>query len=101
MAPRRSGASRLVSQMAVGPSAPPMMPIEAAALIGSQPKKSCPKAAASPSAPKSAKKMPNCAAPPRRAIFGLAISGPKSVIAPTPMKIMIGNTPVSMPNLKK
>ena len=88
--------------MAVGPSAPPMMPMEAAALIGSAPtKKSAPNRAAKPRAPKSAKKMPNCAAPPRSAIFGFAISGPKSVIAPTPMKIMIGKTPVSMPNLKK
>ena len=78
-----------------------MMPIEAAAEIALQPKKSSPKIAASPSAPKSAKKMPNCAAAPRSADFGLAISGPKSVIAPTPMKIMIGKTPVSMPNLKK
>ena len=42
-----------------------MMPMDAAALIGSQPKKSCPNIAARPSAPKSAKKMPNCAAPPR------------------------------------
>ena len=87
--------------MAVGPSAPPMMPIEEAAFSGSQPKKSLPKIAAMPSAPKRAKKMPNCAAPPRRADFGFAISGPKSVIAPTPMKIIIGKTPVSMPNLKK
>ena len=78
-----------------------MMPMEAAALIGATPKKSLPNTAARPSAPKSAKKMPNCAAPPRSAIFGFAISGPKSVIAPTPMKIMIGKTPVSMPNLKK
>ena len=87
--------------MAVGPSAPPMMPMDAAAFSGSTPKKSLPKSAASPSAPKSAKKMPNCAAPPRRAVFGFAISGPKSVIAPTPMKIMIGKTPVSMPKRKK
>ena len=101
IAPRRFGARREVSQIAVGPSAPPMMPIEAAAQSGSQPKKSAPKIAARPSEPKSAKKIPNCAAPPRSAIFGFAISGPKSVIAPTPMKIMIGKTPVSMPNLKK
>jgi len=87
--------------MAVGPSAPPMMPIDEAAFSGSQPKKSCPKTDVMPRAPKRAKKMPSCAAPPSRADFGLAISGPKSVIAPTPMKIMIGKTPESMPNLKK
>ena len=51
-----------------------MMPIEAAAEIALQPKKSSPKIAASPSAPKSAKKMPNCAAAPRSADFGLAIA---------------------------
>ena len=80
-----------------------MMPIDAAAFSGETPgpKKSMPKSDAQPRAPNSAKKMPNCAAPPRIAALGLAISGPKSVIAPTPMKIMIGNTPVSMPNLKK
>ena len=78
-----------------------MMPMEAAAFRGSQPKKSLPNTAASPSAPKSAKKMPNCAAAPRSAILGFAIRGPKSVIAPTPMKIMIGKMPVSMPNEKK
>ena len=32
--------------------------------------------------------------------MGFAISGPKSVLAPTPMKIMIGKTPVSMPKRK-
>ena len=31
--------------------------------------------------------------------FGLASSGPKSVMAPTPMKISSGNTPVSIPTL--
>ena len=84
--------------MAVGPSAPPMMPI---ALASFRPKPRFGKNAESPSAPNKAKNMPSCAAPPSRADLGLAISGPKSVIAPTPMKIMIGNTPVSIPNRKK
>ena len=53
----------------------------------------------SSSAPNSAEKMPNWAAPPSSAVFGFASSGPKSVIAPTPMKISSGNTPDSMPAL--
>ena len=32
-----------------------------------------------------AKKMPNCAAAPKRSIFGFESSGPKSIIAPMPM----------------
>ena len=34
--------------------------------------------------------IPTCAAAPRMKLFGLAMSGPKSVIAPTPMKIRQG-----------
>ena len=34
--------------------------------------------------------MPNWAAAPKRKLFGLAIRGPKSVMAPTPMKIREG-----------
>ena len=98
MAPRRSGARREVSQIAVGPSAPPMMPIALASLI---PKPRSANIDERPRAPNRAKKMPSCAAPPSNADFGFAISGPKSVMAPTPMKIMIGNTPVSIPKRKK
>jgi len=35
-------------------------------------------------------KIPICAAAPSQKLIGLAISGPKSVIAPTPMKISEG-----------
>ena len=35
-------------------------------------------------------KMPSCAAAPKSRLLGLAIRGPKSVIAPTPMKIRQG-----------
>ena len=35
-------------------------------------------------------KMPSCAAAPSSSVFGLEISGPKSVPAPTPMKIRHG-----------
>ena len=64
----------------VGPSAPPMIEIAAAALSEN------PIAIA----PRYAAKIPNCAAAPRRKLFGFAMSGPKSVIAPTPRKIRDG-----------
>ena len=51
----------------------------------------------SPTAPSSVAKMPNCAAAPRNSVRGFASSGPKSVSAPTPMKMISGNAPVSMP----
>ena len=41
-------------------------------------------------APKYAIKIPNCADAPKRKLLGLAINGPKSVMAPTPMKIKDG-----------
>ena len=41
-------------------------------------------------APKYAAKIPNCADAPSKKLLGLAISGPKSVMAPTPMKIREG-----------
>jgi len=66
--------------MEVGPSAPPMIDTAAAAL------------SLNPSiiARKYALKIPNCAAAPIRKLTGFAISGPKSVIAPTPIKIRDG-----------
>ena len=67
--------------MEVGPSAPPMMEIAAAALSLK------PKAIA----PKYAMKIPNCADAPSRKLLGLAIRGPKSVMAPTPIKIRDGS----------
>ena len=81
MGARKSGASLEVSQMAVGPSAPPTMPMEAATL-GSKPKR--------PMAIKKAAKMPSWAAAPSSRLLGLASSGPKSVMAPTPRKIREG-----------
>ncbi|CDE48230.1 putative uncharacterized protein [Faecalibacterium sp. CAG:74] len=70
-----------VSQIAVGPSAPPMMPMAPAS------------AAEKPNtayAKMNVMKMPSCAAAPSSSVFGLEISGPKSVPAPTPMKIRHG-----------
>ena len=93
-APRSFGDSLLVRKIDVGPSAPPMIPMEAASFRSN----SIPIFART-RAPIRAKKMPNWAAAPSNADFGLASSGPKSVMAPTPMKISSGNTPVSIPTL--
>ena len=86
-----------MSQIEVGPSAPPMMPIDAAcSSVKWMPGTNW----SSTTAPMSAEKMPSCAAAPRSSIFGLAMSGPKSVMAPTPKKMRIGKRPVSMPAWK-
>ena len=78
-----------VRKMAVGPSAPPMIPIEA----------DC--AAVKPRASiwvtKKVAKIPICAAAPRRRLLGLAINGPKSVMAPTAIKIRHGKIPSLTP----
>ena len=67
-------------KMDVGPSAPPIIDMAAAA------------APLNPKiiARKYAAKIPICAAAPSKKLLGLAISGPKSVIAPTPKKISDG-----------
>ena len=80
IAPSSAGASVFVTRIAVGPSAPPMMPIEAASGTVKP----------SSSAPTKAMNTPSCAAAPRKSVLGLAISGEKSVIAPTPRKISGG-----------
>lgn len=67
--------------MVVGPSAPPMIPMEAASGI-EKPRRI---------APKNVTYTPNWAAAPNRSVLGLAIQGPKSVMAPTPMKMMGGS----------
>ena len=69
-----------VSQMAVGPSAPPMMPM-APASLGLKPIRL---------AQIKVKKIPAWAAAPSIRVLGLEIRGPKSVPAPTPMKIRQG-----------
>ena len=66
IAPSRRGESWLARNMAVGPSAPPIMPIDAA----SRSEKSIPGIAFSASAPSKVPKMPNCAAPPSKAVLG-------------------------------
>ena len=48
-------------------------------------------------APASATNTPNCAAAPKSIVSGFAIIGPKSVIAPTPMKIIGGKISYLIP----
>ena len=45
----------------------------------------------------SVKKMPNCAAAPKSSSFGSARSGPKSIIAPMPMKSSSGKSSFATP----
>ena len=76
----------MVVKMAVGPSAPPMMPNEPASW-GVNPKSRDTSSTA---------KMPIWAAAPKMASFRLRSMGPKSVSAPTPMKMMGGSSPLLM-----
>ena len=87
MAPIRLGASLEERKMAVGPSAPPMIPI-APACIGSKPISN---------AIIYAPKIPNCAAAPISINFGLEISAEKSVMAPMPKKMSGGYQPEVTP----
>ena len=66
--------------MAVGPSAPPIIPIEAASFPVSPSK----------IAPINAIKIPSWAAAPNSRLFGFAISGPKSLLAPIAKNISGG-----------
>ena len=77
--------------MEVGPSAAPMIPIDAASLSSNP----------ISDATQIAKKMPNCAAAPKIISFGFVRSGPKSIIAPTPIKSSNGNNSFSIPALYK
>ena len=49
----------------------------------------------------SVKKMPNWAAAPKIISFGLASSGPKSIMAPMPMNRISGNSSLEMPASKR
>ena len=80
MAPIRSGASFDDRKMAVGPSAPPMMPM-APASEGLNP---------SARAMAYAPKIPVWAAAPIRISLGFEIRAEKSVIAPRPRKMIDG-----------
>ena len=74
----------MVVKMAVGPSAPPMMPKEAAS-FGVNPIKI---------ATSNTVKIPSCAAAPNMERRKLRNIGPKSVNAPTPIKMIGGRKPV-------
>ena len=76
--------------MDVGPSAAPIIAMEAASLT-SKPNME---------ARLKVKKIPNCAAAPKIISFGLESSGPKSIIAPIPTNSKSGNSSFAMPALK-
>ena len=71
----------MARKIEVGPSAPPMI-LTAAAWASLNPISI---------ARKNALNTPNWAAAPRRKLFGLAMSGPKSVSAPTPRNMSDGS----------
>ena len=75
--------------MDVGPSAAPIMAIDAAS-FSSNPTKA---------AKLKVKKIPNWAAAPKNNIFGLVIKGVKSIIAPIPINSNNGNSSLEMPAL--
>ena len=78
--PNSSGASSTEVYIAVGPSAPPMIPMLPASF------REKPRARA----PKMATKIPTCAAAPRKNVLGFDSKGLKSVSAPMPRKIKGG-----------
>ena len=85
--PSMCGARRVVVNMVVGPSAPPIIPMLAAS-PGVNPRAM---------APRNAMYIPICAAIPSIMSFGFAMSGPKSVIAPSPTNIRVGSTTYIIP----
>ena len=91
MAPKRWGANWLATKIEVGPSAAPIIPIEAASRM-SKPANT---------ATTTTKKIPNWAAAPKSNMKGFWSNGPKSIIAPIPMKISRGKSSVSIPARKR
>ena len=86
IAPRYFDPSFCATTIEVGPSAAPMIAMEAASFRSKN-----------IDAVHSVKKMPNCAAAPKIISFGLASSGPKSIIAPIPMNRISGNSSLAIP----
>ena len=80
MAPMYLLPSTRETRMEVGPSAAPMMPMEAAS-IRSKPNNA---------ATVMVRNTPNWAAAPNSSNFGLESTGPKSIIAPMPIKSSSG-----------
>ena len=87
MAPIYCEFKMFATKMEVGPSAAPMIAMEAA---------SC-RSKLNSRAMLSVKNMPNCAAAPNKNSFGLESSGSKSIIAPMPMKRSSGKSSFAMP----
>ncbi len=85
--PNSSGANWFATNIDVGPSAAPIIPIEAA----------CVMLKPNSTATIIVKNIPNWAAAPNRSINGFCRSGPKSIIAPIPIKISKGNNSVAIP----
>jgi len=83
--PKISGDRVAAKKIVVGPSAPPIIAIDAASFSP----KSIPKFPAK-IAPQKATKIPICAAAPNKSVLGLAIIGAKSVKDPIPKKIIGG-----------
>ena len=75
--------------MAVGPSHAPMMAMETA----------CPRPNPKASASSNVRKIPNCPAAPKISTLGFASIGPKSIIAPKPIKSRQGKSSVKIPDL--
>ena len=75
--------------MDVGPSAAPIIAIEAASLRSKPISRAIIRV----------KNIPNWAAAPNRNIFGFDNSGPKSIIAPMPINSSKGNNSVAIPAL--
>jgi len=90
MVPIISGANLEDKKIAVGPSAPPIIPI-APACWGVKP---------IAKAPKKVRKMPICAAAPKSINLGLDIKDEKSVMAPMPKKTSGGYHPFTTPEYK-
>ncbi|OPZ85172.1 MAG: hypothetical protein BWY74_03994 [Firmicutes bacterium ADurb.Bin419] len=92
IAPTRAGLSFInlpATKIAVGPSAAPIIPIEAAA----------PKSNPNSRAIIIVAKIPNWAAAPKNNMNGFCNNGPKSIIAPTAIKISTGNKSLCIPLL--
>ena len=84
--PSKCGANFEVKKILVGPSAPPMIPIEPASA-----------GVKNAYAQRKVMKIPIWAAAPMMGDFGLALSGPKSFFSPTPMNTKQVYTPVFTP----
>ena len=89
MAPKYLEPRVLATKIAVGPSAAPMMAMEAASF----------KSKKKPASTR-VRKMPACAAAPKNSSQGFSSRGPKSIMAPMPMNSSSGNSSLDIPASK-